>query len=373
MLPKLFSCSGWVGLLLLCTSVEAQTPLRLAPQKGVLLLHNGEVLGGKITRAGDHFFVSMEDGEIRIKTADVRMFCDTLDEGYQRQRAHIRNGTAIDHLDLAEWCLRNQLLGHAAQELSQAMRLDPRQPRIPLIERRLELAHKPPQALPRAASPPDLSPTNEELDRLMRGMPPGSVETFTSTVQPLLLNHCSTAGCHGPRSDSRLKLWRVPLSKSPSRRLTQRNLHAVLEFIDRDDPGASTLLTASLRQHGDTKAPPFSGVTTIGFQQLAAWVQDLGRHNPAPRPTSVVRPLAPLLQTTPAKPVADPETAFVDEDDEASPPNMAAEMPAAETPAAEQAGFVQESKADRATAYTPVDPFDPEIFNRRFFPQSGDR
>ncbi len=34
---------------------------------------------------------------------------------------------------------------------------------------------------------------------MIQGLPPGSVETFTDTIQPMLLNHCSTAGCHGPQ------------------------------------------------------------------------------------------------------------------------------------------------------------------------------
>ena len=36
---------------------------------------------------------------------------------------------------------------------------------------------------------------------MLRGMPHGAVETFTQSVQPVLLNHCATSGCHGPQSE----------------------------------------------------------------------------------------------------------------------------------------------------------------------------
>ena len=71
---------------------------------------------------------------------------------------------------------------------------------------------------------------------MVRSLPPGVVETFTQSVQPVLMNHCATGGCHAPQSETGLRLFRVPTGKQASRRITQRNLYSVLPFVDRDNP-----------------------------------------------------------------------------------------------------------------------------------------
>src|SRR6476659_6852883 len=43
-----------------------------------------------------------------------------------------------DHLRLAEWCIRYDLRAEAGRELAEARRLDPDQPRLAVLERRLE-------------------------------------------------------------------------------------------------------------------------------------------------------------------------------------------------------------------------------------------
>ena len=48
-----------------------------------------------------------------------------------------------DHLRLAEWCIRYELRAEAGRELAEARRLDPDQPRLALLERRLEKMSEP--------------------------------------------------------------------------------------------------------------------------------------------------------------------------------------------------------------------------------------
>jgi len=71
---------------------RAEPPLNLEPQQGVLLLTNGQVLRGKVTQAGDYYYVALEHGEIRVRAGDVELFCHDLDEGYRRRCEAIQGG-----------------------------------------------------------------------------------------------------------------------------------------------------------------------------------------------------------------------------------------------------------------------------------------
>ena len=131
-------------------------------------------------------------------------------------------------------------------------------------------------------------PSRGELDRLSRAMPPGGMETFTATVQPLLLNSCSTHECHGPRSASKFRLLRAHPGRVPSRRLTQRNLHSVMQWIDRENPTASPLLTQSIKPHGPKRAVIFDAANAEQYRELVNWVgrvaldqKDQGSQRPA--------------------------------------------------------------------------------------------
>ena len=143
---------------------------------------------------------------------------------------------------------------------------------------------------------------------MTRGLPPGAVETFAQVVQPLLMNHCMASGCHGPQSETAFRLMRTPLNQPPGRRLTQRNLHAVLQFVDYNDAQASRLLAAISGPHGTLKAAIFADRQAGHYKQLADWVNQVSGHaGPAEIPASVLvgpRQAAPAgngpASTTPA-------------------------------------------------------------------------
>jgi hypothetical protein len=345
-------------------------PLAVAPQPGILLLRNGQVLSGNITEAGDYFYVALPSGEIRLPADQVELACHDLQQGYERKHARIDPDSVMDHLELATWCIRQKLYDSAAQEIVAARSLDARHPRISLVERQLTLA----QALPAHAdhklggdSP---IPSNDDLDRLLRGMPPGTVETFSNTIQPLLLNTCGTAGCHGPQSEAKMRLSRTQFGKTSNRRFTQRNLHAVLEMIDRAEPRASPLLTVPVAPHGTAKAAIFTNKEVAQYRQLTQWVMRVSQAVPPPQPASVERPDDNLLQTLPARGQAEPQPQS---------PNQLLVGPGGDPPPAAPGQAGSRAAATKGVAKKPgpkrpsvdessSDPFDPEVFNRRFFP-----
>ncbi|HEX3656936.1 MAG TPA: hypothetical protein VHV55_14060 [Pirellulales bacterium] len=367
MRPALCHLLLLLASLALATAAEAQQSL--APDQGLLLLDGGQVLRGKITRAGDYYFVSLGDGEIRVKSSNVELFCHTLDEGYQRKRTNIAQGTALDHLNLAQWCLHQGLLGYAAKEVSAAIDLDPLQPRIPLLERRLELARSQQEEAEKHVASTETALSNEDLDRLVRGMPAGTVDYFAHTIQPLILNHCSTAGCHGPDSNTGYKLMRFSLGHTPNRRLTQRNLFATLEHINAADPALSPLLQQAIREHGSAKTAVFTTRDAVQYRQLVIWVYRVSKSAPPPQVETVTEPAAPLLQTlpgreTPAQPAGKPPDSpgvrRLKEGLAAQHRPPVKPQPPSRLPPA--AGSQTAESAEKP----PADPLDPAVFNERF-------
>jgi len=274
-------------------SAAAEEPGKLPPS--LVLLKNGNLLEGQVARDGGFYRVSSSHGEIRIRAAEVATVCHDLDEAYRYRRSMIQPSLVHDHLELAGWCIRQHLYEFAAAELAAADKADPGHPRIPLLKRRLELARELPSSVSDDATIQTTSPTVDELERMVRGMPPGSVETFTNTIQPLLVNTCSTSACHGPETTTDFKLLRIPANRPPGRRATQRNLYAALKWINARDPEQSPLLTVSIQPHGAARITVFPDPTTQSYRRLVAWVQQVTRGVSARRSPGRVSPASNTL------------------------------------------------------------------------------
>jgi hypothetical protein len=386
--------SAVAGAVLAARAAAAQEPaMPAATEQGVVLLQNGRVLQGRVEKLGECYRVSQADGEIRVRASEVQFVCRDLEEGYQRKRATLDPQDVSAHLQLAQWCQRQGLLRAAAVELDAARQIDPSNPLVDTLERRLQMALEAPRDPAPPARPVVAGPTNEELDRMVRGMPPGTVETFIQSTQPILLNHCMTSGCHGGRGEDRLQWIRTPLSQPPSRRVTQRNLYATLRWIDWENPGNSPLLTAAGGPHGHLPAAVFTDRQFGQYRRLAEWVYRVAQ-KPLPAEAGGLAPVGLAA----ASGFADPS----------SPRNLATPLsparpmprtrqPGGSNPVAAAAATVPLAAADHADAGLPpgqssktarsprtprplerpaaksqpvegLDPYDPEVVNRQVFP-----
>ena len=235
-----------------------------------LLLSNGEVLVGQISRVGDQYELEQPGGQIYLKASSVAAVCDSLADCLKQRRQLSGGDSPEDHVGVFDWCVRHRLFDDAAQELVAIRKLDPAYPRLAFLERRLEMAQQAPAESQPVATRVML-PSGTELDRMVRAMPPGTVEAFTNSIQPMLMTHCATAGCHGPNASSDFTLLRVPARRTADRRTTQRNLYAVLGLVDPAAPKHSPLLQIALEPHGGVPAAVFTGRDAPQYQTLAAW------------------------------------------------------------------------------------------------------
>lgn len=384
MCQPLWTLGAGLILALCACGVAPADHSSVAPRPGFLVLRSGRVLRGDVIRVGDRYVVGLgERDEVRVSVRDVEFQCDSLEEAYRRKchalTLDARQGAA-QHLDLADWCLRYGLYEAAAEQLAMAEQWEPGAPACERFAKRLELATQPVAGPPPATLAP--GPANRgavsegatpaDLDRFMQQMPRGTVESFTNFVQPLLINRCGAGGCHGANSPSSFVLMNPHWSRVVPRRFTQQNLHATMRQVNRDQPQASPLLVMARRGHGGTP-PPLSPDREVALlEQLSEWVhhsaerggatdtsQARGASSSRVVPTGHSRPTPPSAGV----PLAGPP-------DPSGPLSGARSQP--DQPQAGAAVSAGEQSPDRPTDVGPshagssADPFDPQIFNRRF-------
>jgi hypothetical protein len=349
---------------------------------GVVVLHSAEAIEGRIRETADGYCITVPDGEIRLRKAEVEFCCGSLREAYARLRAVIADD-ANEHLRLAQWCVRQGLLDLAAQEVAAARAINPSHPMVEAIQRRLEISKELAENPSAASRPGSQVVSTEELDRMLRTLPPGSIETFTQHVQPVLLNNCTASGCHAVQSETTFRLLRSASDKAASRRVTQRNIFAAMQWIDRDNPAASKLLTVPLGPHGQAKTAIFGDPQAIQYRRLAAWVDQVTRRsgNESAVPMTV--------QEAPPIPEATPRVHKRYSSARAQASRMQADGGQAGDAAELAFPSVADDKLGQAATDSQVapanhrgprrgvtapaapvakgDPLDPEVFNRRFF------
>ncbi len=371
--------NAWRSALLagFCAITAAMaTPPELAPQPGVLLLRTGRILRGDIIRVGDRYLVGQQrDNEIGIPVDQVEFRCKDLVEAYERQRSALPTETSVsDHLDLADWCLRYDLHAQAAAQLMEAMDIDPRAEGLAVLERRLKVATHRVSQTPARPSRTTNSPLGARSVTTGAELPPGVIEQFTTTIQPLLVNRCGGAGCHGSRATNTFRLQIPSWSRVFPRRFTVQNLSAVRAWIHSERPSESPLLTMATRAHGGVRAP-IRETNVEQMKELVGWVFRMSGRTTHAQLEIPASAQSILRQPTAQRVPSGMSTDTVSEDSrsgdgspgrhrEAGPPPSTRDGPADRPGRAPLSSPASSSPATGSPKG--VDPFDPAIFNRRF-------
>ncbi len=345
------ACFLWAYWLAQIT-VFAETPLM--QEERIILLNNRQVLRGEIALYGNRYLITQANSEIRLPREQVARICQNIQEAYLHLQHQSRFGSASDHLRLAQWCLDEGLFTEAQRQLEEGTLKRPNHPRIDLIRRQLEFA-KTKRPTPAIQEPKIQSLHNaEELEELFDQMPPGMVESFTRVVQPLLLNSCSARGCHGIGGDNQFLLHRSARGQQPSRRITLRNLHSVLQWIDSESVSQSPLLHFAETPHSPTKhqgsKKTFFAPESLPARRLSAWVNNFSKNKDKMSP-----PILANANASPSKNADRSKTLF----------NWAGPVAGQEPSTIGQ----QTSRKKPEGKFRPRDPFDPQIFNQRHHPE----
>lgn len=349
-------CWSALALVLVLRSVSIA-----ADESSFVVLRSGGVLEGVVTVRGERYVVAAPNRTIEVPAARVLLVAPSMDAAYEQQRQSLSQDRSEPHLRLAEWCVRYELFTQAEQEIDNARQIDPRDPALNLLERRLAVVRKPaaaPASRP-APNPQELDASKielQELEAAASDLPKAAVERFTRRVQPLLVNNCTASGCHQSGGEQSFQLDRAVLHGVGNRRITLRNLTATLELIDRDSPARSELLAMARRTHGGMDHAAFGSRQKSQLKQLTEWVNLVAGTSAAPAPfakslledaASIQFSESAVLDTIPSQ--------FLDRN--VQPAEYTEETPSAALPSQVKFG------AD-LRPWQPKDEFDPEIFNR---------
>ncbi len=356
-------------------------------------MRNGNHLEGAVREQKTGYWVTLAGGgEIFLPNDKVELVAKSLEHVYHLKQAAARKGVVRDQLDMAEWCLRNRLLPYAADHLLTAMTLTPDHARIPVLQHRLRMAaeqqatdHEREQiaTAPIASESPEPATAKSAFEP--GDLRPGTLELFTSFVQPVLLNRCSAAACHGATSPCEFRLQRPGAGTCISRKITLHNLQAALALIDQDSPHNSPLLITPIGPHADLPQGLFASHEVGQLKRLAMWVQVATGRQGIQTAAYVEQPDQHLMQRLPGPGKASPGfggrnfPANGPPADGAMSPYRQGNGPSA---ADEDSGEPRrlntiDSRPIRGEHSAPdavrQDPFDPALFNRRHHPSVSER
>ncbi|MDP7018272.1 MAG: hypothetical protein QGG36_20875 [Pirellulaceae bacterium] len=311
----------------------------------VIVLFHGGVLRGVVKKEGGTLIVRQETGVVRVPKRRVAFRARTLHEAYRQRSDALSKSAITERIQLAQWCIGNQLWDEAIGEALTVMAHDGANRQAPQLLRRIEALKKQQeeiaaaQAKPPAKTPGKTAPPVNLVSAV--DLPHASMQTFTNTIQPLMVNRCGANACHGGRAKSEFRLLQPTLGHSYSHRFTQRNLAATLAMVDRKNPDESRLIQAALEAHGGMKTPLFNETNLIQVKQLVGWVRSLASRDATGLANKGATPARPASTQTPHW------------------------TPGSTRTPAQPATYRFQQPRTRPSGR--IDPFDPDEFNRRFF------
>lgn len=277
-------------------SKTSAVPSTNALTERLLLLQNGKIVKGVIRQSAGGYVVNVTGGQMVLPFDQVRLEAADLEEAYRQLRDTLPDHTAAAHIELARWCVANGLPDQARKELREALRREPDSTVAKNMLQRINdqlLATKDVPAVAQrngqfsflGDAKPGIAPET------LGGLPREAAADFISKVQPLLVNRCATAGCHGPGSGNSFELVRAKLGKAPPKSYSERNLAAVIERLDRERPLNSPLL---MKLRGETKSfgtrQAHGGLSQEQLQTLRSWIESISK-----KPEPVVKPKTELV------------------------------------------------------------------------------
>ncbi len=281
------------------------------PATQLLVLKAGRIVEGQITEVAGGYRVVIPNGSMLVPFEHVKFQAEDLQDAYRKYRQTMPIPTASNHIALARWCLSQKLHDAARTELRAALALEPGRDEARKMLLRLETLLDAP-AVRRTAGRSPVVPQRPTADAFtppeaqsLAGLPREAAQDFVARIQPLLMNSCGSARCHGDSGSSRFRLVFTRGGYRSHRILAERNLAAVMEMIDAGNPQESPLLVKPRGNHGVGGRAIFHGPSgQKQYRSLEEWVIAVTSTSPGKRqkPFSLVSgrdtPSSPQNTTT---------------------------------------------------------------------------
>lgn len=371
------------GCALLAATADDQSPASTEPQR-VLVMSTGRVVHGEVTETAGGYRVATPNGPFILPYNQVMCTAATLREAHQRLQQVFTPPSASNHVILSRWCMENRLYDLAMDEVQAALQLEPGRTEARQLLWQLEQILSPAPTVAATehedrftwdhfTSPPVAAPG---------GLTRETTNEFVRRVQPLLLNSCANARCHGsPQATFHLDF--VPSSGIGGQNITTANIESVFKFIDIDQPRESRLFSAlidpAIREHQQVLQGPRGRER---LDAIADWIAQ-GSLERGGKPAVITDP---LIQTASAVTTSDMNAlnlASATPDQQMSPPERHAPLTLDNAPpisieplSGDVTDAPPQAEAQEIVTPTPTQPptlfatpaadaFDPSAFNRR--------
>ncbi len=343
---------------LLCVANEADPPTASSKaSRPCILLTNGNVLFGEAKQQGEWILILNGEGNVsQLPRQQVACWAPSIEDLYQyrvdRREAGDLEGLARD----AQWCLDHELYSHAASLIREIGAIAPDNRLARSLEKQLRNRTDGPDDP--AVTLPSVQSASHTASDGPSALNLADLKTFAGQVQPMLANRCGS--CHSDPSDRKWSLHLPPHGARPSSRMTRENLQRSIEMIDANAPNQSLLLTKAVSPHGGVESP-LDARDAKAIESLRFWIQRAAASmltSPselaADAPNDSFLPQSAILSGTTAEPNATNPSVFE----------------AIEPPTIRSSEKPVQTKTPIGTTRLPevVNPFDPEIFNRKFHP-----
>ncbi len=336
----------------------------------LVMLISGRILSGQVSRNGGGYLVEQPNGRVQVPVGDVKFIVSDLREGYRKHRDSVVHPTPASHFSLANWCISHRLHDEARDELKKCLKADPENDEARRLLQRLTDTMR--ASLPPAATTPAplktsdgfLQPDVESLGGLSRD----TATQFTSRIQPLLLNKCGNASCHGTAAENDFRLISARAGGNGSRKNSERNLAETMRYIDLQDVDGSQLLGVFRKGHGGKGTILVGSAGAEQLKQLKAWAQTVAQEKQSVTRNREDSPF--VARNNKSKNSKKAVAHSIDVND------LQLELASGELSDDESLPLVRKetrprelksepTDAEAMPALKPYDPFDPELFNRR--------
>lgn len=275
-----------------------------AAERSYVLLRSSNktetVQSGIVTEDPRGYMIELtSDSKAWVPRNRVQFVGKSLQEVYAFRCRRISVWGSGDHLEMARWCLRHDLIEEASQhflkiperyhdrpqirQVGQEIKskllsdngfrnylgLPPKQPLSPVSQRALVAAERPSEGAVVTASTASTASLTLSQEAKTR---------FFSRVQPILQNRCSQAACHGFRSSNDLRLLE-PYGQAFAR-ISAANLDSAAAFVgpfemDYEDAAklayTPALVHFATTAHGKQRGPAIRTDENILVKELLDW------------------------------------------------------------------------------------------------------
>lgn len=319
---------------------------------GIVVTKNGQVLVGVVSELPNGVGVQMATEFRSIPAEQVDVVAESIVAAYEKKRDRLTSrASGTDHMQLSRWCRQWGLLEQADIEQQTAHKLDPS---LRPANLNAVIAAESVSIATEPEGPRMVMTANGFVERSERsnlGLLRETHRDFIRRIQPLVLNKCGNAHCHGEVAPNAFHLEPIRPGVAANRLQNHANLVALIRFMNFEQPKASPLL----RSLSDTThATVFTGAKADEqFRTLQMWVIQVASTSKID--TSLLTPTPTIAResTTRFTPYWQQQTGTAAEQIEIVAPEPFRPAEDARPLSVEDHGLVSR------------DAFDPEQFNRR--------